>query len=424
MVSDAPRTQFITGFATKDVSKLATGDPVTATHQQQQQQNSHPGIPKIARRHPDRPLFIIHPGPPKTATTTIQNGLKEFRPQLWEDGFLFPGMMDGHKGGVYEPAALSNLQDRRCQQRLVHNETSECWQDFLRELQRLHQANTSIIISDERLAEMWWDIKVPGKPKEPTRVFWPALQKAFAVNWDVRVLLSYRRIEDWLPSVKAEYDRMNGNRKWPASGKREMQPLFPHVMSLLHDVEDGNGRYKGIETLRASYERHFPNSTVIWDLATAREHGGVLPTLLCDILDGASSACNSSLSKEIQSTNAKKDNEMHRIVGQAAVEGLINTTTTRLSRQQAAGKLYQFHTHKLQLTDKDWPLQCPNRTVLEEVLSASLALEDRLLEVTKEVQDTHIAGFWKGVAANKYCSVNATAVVRNQTYATFFASLS
>ena len=383
------------------------------------------GIPKITRsgvtREGDpKPLFILHPGIPKTATTSIQKGLKKLRYALGKDNYVFPGMFDV---GKYNPKALDQLQDRDCQNELSQFDSNftraTCWNQFVTELDRLYASKTNVIISDERFGELW---KSASKP----RFHGPSAIAALK-DWDVHVLLTYRRWVDWLPSVKSQYDffRVGGQGKWPDDEKdgKIIHGLFPGLEPIITKDLVGTGRYKNIEMMKDAFEGFFPNRTLLWDLASSEKD--VVPTLLCDILPVTRKACNASLHSEIPRANTRRNYKYYRIVCEAAKLGVLNTTL--MTPKQASKRLKEFHEVQLKLTDSDFPMICPNRTTLESFLESSLALESRVFPALFESERGEIAhrnDFWKHVQQGKYCSVDVNAAVRNQTYRDFFARLS
>jgi hypothetical protein len=154
-------------------------------------------------------IAILHFGPRKTATTSIQTALTQFHTQtlLAKDSFVYLGRATGRRAmSIYQNMSRPHLE--KCIFRIKHcnetnlqncfyqendsrcNETQIQWRNFIQhvEQERLHGKN--IIISDE---ELYRFIAVSAQHMQQ-------LLDVFANFTQIRVVFGYRPFFEWIPS--------------------------------------------------------------------------------------------------------------------------------------------------------------------------------------------------------------------------------
>jgi hypothetical protein len=415
-----------------------------------------------------RPFFILHAGVPKTATTTLQLGLWSLRPELQENNYIYVGMQVGAQR--YEPASFDALVNPACQQALstfwnlqnakqknqsnnINKELPSppppCWSAFLHDLQQLRNQGRNVIVSDERLSELWKSHY--DKASGPGKFHWRAVQEALLQqqqqqqqDWNVQVVLSYRRLYEWLPSAKLQFDKMKGRtQQWPGvHGGSTLSGMYPQLDRMLLTSGKTCGRYQNIEQALAQYTRHFAKddgsgAVTIWNMAAPNRGGrDVVPTFVCDFLLNATTACAKLLLQERDKNNdhsttaairanMAQNYDYDRIAVEAAALHLFNIST--VTRGFVRKQLRHFHENTLGLTSSDLPQTCPTPEQMERLLRASLAMEERVLPefyaspIYGKV--AHEANFRNAVEKGKYCSADPVAVLANETYRNFLIGL-
>jgi len=148
---------------------------------------------------------------------------------------------------------------------------------------------------------------------------------------------------------------------------------------------------------------------------------------LCHILKDANAACKTSLRYDAHKEEAPLNSRATKtsffydaIATAAAARGLLNTTLS--TRRQATAVIKQHHETHLGLTAMDFDLICPSATELEALLHYSLQLEAEILSDSfVAMEEEHVAGFQRMVAAKAYCWVDTNAVLKRTEWKEFFA---
>ncbi len=214
-----------------------------------------------------KPKLIIHIGPPKTGSTTIQCTLESLRPQLVQDNIQYIGrpecynlphiqssftketkklfqlfshaLVDGfdcHSQLIqWEQQQHQHQQQQQQQQQQEEEDQQEqqqnitsllvpsCWNDFLQKLQYYHQSHQNVIFSDEAMSNRITQ-SVKYRPQLPYP--WKALQSILhQMGWDVYILMVHRPLYDYLPSVYVEQYKYGPNkvklRRWFRDSKSD-----------------------------------------------------------------------------------------------------------------------------------------------------------------------------------------------------------
>jgi hypothetical protein len=214
-----------------------------------------------------KPQLIIHIGPPKTGSTSLQADLTSLQDYLRKDGFIYLGRLykpySNPKSGKLvlnrrpDSPALTALRNMfstgisKCHETAIMN---DCTHDFRKTLEEFslpllqsnfHSARTqqsqhnllhkdkkfrmtplNFLISDEALLKMW-----NTHDSNTTIKTWTGLYESLTDAWDVTIVTTYRRFFDWLPSAKAQRDKPTLERRrseWvtPDSVGEALHPLF------------------------------------------------------------------------------------------------------------------------------------------------------------------------------------------------------
>mmetsp|Transcript_8245 Transcript_8245/g.11715 ORF Transcript_8245/g.11715 Transcript_8245/m.11715 type:complete len:653 (-) Transcript_8245:125-2083(-) len=241
-----------------------------------------------------KPVFILHVGPPKTGSTTLQCTLESLRTELVQDGIAYIGRPEcrGYSNSnisnihidaqtkrefrLFESALVSGYS---CQKELIameeekekgevevdleqhnHNNNDQqdtnstvtypaCWDEFIHRLESYRQntstssatSTTHVVFSDEAMSNRI----------ARTRAYRPSLPYPFQslkrmleedMGWDVKVLIVHRPLYDYLPSVYVEqYKDGPGKRRlrqW--FGGPEPEPVENHDHDHDHSTSANN----------------------------------------------------------------------------------------------------------------------------------------------------------------------------------------
>ena len=366
------------------------------------------------------PRLILHVGPSKSATTTLQTDLTAALDEGW--------LTSEYLGRFYRPyrapstnalmlnrsesplliAAREMLHSSQCR-----HPSRVCCSKFHNLLEAYRKWNRTVILSDEAFGNMWTD---PAQFR--------AIQESLASEWRVTVVVGYRHFYEWILSSKYQRDRTDrianlGKVQWPANGGgRSLLPMFPDTLNdwrqWFHYTDSI------VHAAKASMEVR------IFDLH-AMTNASILTQFLCtaDLADDCvTSEQRDSDKSSVTIMNAQANTTIpslyyDAIATMAAELRLVNTSLHQRSSIREAVRA--FHEDKNGLGPNDLILQCPHQTELQKLLDYSLEMEN-LFFVVPDPQ-AHVDGFWAKANSKAFCWVNASAVVQSKPWLDFFAQL-
>lgn len=361
----------------------------------------------VIRKNATKPTLILHVGPKKTGTTYLQLNLlgqKSIQRTLGRDGISIVTFSRKHFDSLIETCFQKPLDQQKCQ-------NEEIWTVYLDTLLETAKTKTTLLHSTESFS------KVPGN--NFTRHRLRTLQEHF----DVRVLLYYRRLIDWLPSMYKQRRKVEMYRSRSSTFKPYKTAMFPSTLPQYFHLwrEANDSTHQGRDSL-GSWEFYggiFGNEAtrvLQYDV----EDIGV--ELLCNGLDVAFSACNRA--KSMASGVRANVNDFllmdeDLVIMQAYKTGLIAPTKKeRIDRHSATLTLKRYWDENgtrvflpkmcLQKTSQEWLW---NRTLLSDVhLSSSTDNE----ESTRILRDE-----FQRKAPHSFCHVDPGAVLENETLRQF-----
>lgn len=399
--------------------------------------------------------LIIHVGPPKTATTTIQEmlSMKEWQDLLLEDGFVYTGAFykEDVNGKPYKrPHELhKTLKNNACHQEMrkirtrynlepeidpisrerlmsaVRNalKNVDCVTSILQSLESYKTSGKSLIISDETIKVRLWD--------------WLALHALLRDEWDITVIVGYRRFVQWLPSAKQQVERWkpmkNRSNKWLEEGGNKIEPLFPsYWRSIVQSPENMPYRFTDwvINSIKVQVAENIK-------VKTMNMHSGasIRTTFLCETLpmNTFRNACEASHKKDVQETlhgerriaNPTQSNAYDQLTMEADAAGLIPKPRGKqpLRRRAVTLAVQSYHETVLNGTLRDFPIVCPNRKDLISFLKQSIDLERQIIPEFHETdrgERQHRKDFWRDVDRKIYCDIDTTKILCDPKWINFF----
>lgn len=370
---------------------------------------------------PEKPLLILHVGPGKTATTSLQVDLSTplIASCLAEDDYLYGGRFylnstENHgkwnEGPESFSPSLQLLRDILIPARARHTDSvctstnTHCWQLLGQQMEEF-AGNNHVILSDEPLALRWTSENAI------------AMKTALGASRDIVVVIGYRRLFDWLPSSIFQRNRKRlVDRHWPSRGELKMlDPLWP-LLGTTDSWKEYHYTFTDSlidATQAASLQYHILN---VHD----QEH--TIPNqFFCHVLQDATSCCAHTFDSNTTTNmmNVRTDSLVHQlyfdtITTAAASKGLINTT--RYKRHEVREALRR-HYHAKGLNS--WPMYCPTKRQLEQLLEQSLRLEREYIwpDLTQESRDQfkieHREAFERKVQEGAFCELDIKVSLEN-----------
>jgi hypothetical protein len=397
--------------------------------------------------------LILHVGPSKTATTTLQADLTMAHDRGWlsKDRMIYVGRFyhpTVHlRSGVLvlnrsESALLASARTIRSSQ---SDANTTCCTSFAAildsvyrgELKSYNQADAgfdeehfelTVVMSDEYFSKAWQD-----------NGYYRALSDSLRDEWDVVIVAGYRRFYEWILSSKYQRDRtdhigIGGKELWtslsagddrskaviPKGTGRELQPMFPTTFRTWRE------QYQYTDSILHHVDGIFPIRLI--NLHSANEKS-LVSHLLCVVVAGAEHACALSRQRDVETLEATTLNSQEgktipslyydAIATEASRVGLIDVE--QYTRRQVRETIRYYHEIALGRLPDDLILACPSPKQLGELLAVSMDLERSCMpELGASSGDDHRAGFEAKVATKAYCWVNATANLEQQHWQEFF----
>ena len=260
----------------------------------------------------ERPFLILHIGPPKTATTTLQKELIKLEKSqvLMQDNYHYAMSEFGEKY-----AGVLKLFDSNCHRELgsirkSHNVTDgqnvtnvlrnvPCWKEVLHDLHQYRQNNTNLIFSSEVVSTQSLTMKRPWFKYGPF-ADWPLIRSTISKDWQIIIVLGYRRYVDWLPSAKQQFERWMPNKPkmitWPQYRGKAIEPIFPNFASPKFVPGPGTEiGYRDTEILLQMITNHAELPIKILNM---HSNETIRTEFVCNILPMAATTCLYSRAKD------------------------------------------------------------------------------------------------------------------------------
>ena len=402
---------------------------------------------------PSKSDLIIHVGPMKTGVDELQKEVQKYKNDLKTDRFEILKSLDG-----FHESCQKELSDVRIQYNIMSDKSKSttkslqellrsvsCWKSVLNALKPFRNKK-SVLISDSQLSkQLLQDVFQVG----PAALDWISIRETIMTDWNIVIVVSYLRYYEWLPAAKAFTEQIHLKQysslqprlaRWPGDREKGMvlEPLFPRFVRNAIEKMDIPYTARLIDMYRP-----YVSKTKIVNMYMQNQ--SVATTFLCDVLDSATTACESSkqddsikidrnqtalINSRAAILNTTGDMAWYdfqlydELVTTAAARGLIRTT--RVTRTTATATTQYYVEKYLQLVARQsLPLTCPPPEQWRRFLDESLAHERSLLgtDIFKANVRNHREEFQLMVDNKMLCSINMRAVLRKPHWRTFFRHL-
>lgn len=388
-------TSVLTSTASHNATATASNVNVTEAH------NNSTGTysSTIQQKQKHKPYFIFHVGPPKTATTAIQCGLAKFSQSLAEqDSYYYLGkpcdqgipLQNGEP--LWRPHfLLSELSSgkllrlgQQLRARLEHHSA----------YQQEGNVNHNVIVSIE-------NFEAGIQTEEGWNVF-----QELVNDWHVRIVISYRRWFEWLPSL---YFQQN-----------KKKPAHTTLLNFLKMHLQNDAMHPTNNTLQR-YLPHF-DDILIFDIHQAEAQGGdVIQHFICQALPTADRVCEELKKNNAQpaaaSVRVSTSLDYYKFAHAAKQQGYtVRHPKRTLARFQEFQQSQPDHYHSLRA--------CLPPSRLEDLFETSKQFEQQLVPLLLSPQqlmsdssltptlinreEQHRALFEEAVTNHKFCEINTT----------------
>ena len=365
---------------------------LTVANLTKQLKNSHEGITAAGSKvtSPNAPILILHIGPPKTGTTSLQYMLNEYRSHLLKDSYHLIGN-----------STAFNNRFTRCLTKIerAKGQDVECWTSLTDTLEAHRLSNENVILSNEV-------ISFHGRREFP----WKVMNEAFLKWSNVKVVVSYRHLHNYIPSSHFEVMK---NQRWPSEIEHGK-----YVMPFTKFWRESYNRTTGLVGPMPT-----PASTVkLWSTlynitVLDIENTEQISEFVCRILPNAVNTCQFHRKNKnftIPELNKKDDGQLNydSLTLVAWQRDMLKKDQTRKYLRVMVKK---FQEESLNLKPNEFEFQdCLTKDEEEDLFSESVRhMIETGLRVDEEMRIRVRANFERAKAKKKFCTINATEVMDN-----------
>lgn len=375
-----------------------------------------------------KPHFILHIGPPKTATTTIQCGLENLSAELaQEDSYYYIGKRCPQMASPKMPNKETGIPGHNLMKGLLTANPKTRGFEELKARMEWHLARGNNII---------FSIEAMSTHLEDKKEVWDLLLSLFE-DWNIRIVIAYRYYFDWLRSMY--YQNYIGARyeKWPhQQGKKHAD--FIGFLEYHLDCKEKNeigtdGRGFGhhlTETAFKKFAKHFHEIRIF----NLHQEGDLVTNFICQMLPTAHKVCK-ILSEQNQDTinapvrRASQSFDAVRIAEYAYDKDLIDKN---VSKPEIVKKIASHMELAGLATNKEY-VTCPSVVLASRFLNASLVFERDILRAQRlhmpEVNFPHdesnlVPLFEETRSTGKFCEIDPDQVLKNDHWREFLSNVS
>ncbi|CAJ1947659.1 unnamed protein product [Cylindrotheca closterium] len=374
----------------------------------------------------DKPLFILHIGPPKTGTTTLQCELGEKFQELKEENFYYLGTYyaplcglpkDHFIDGFFDatrPVLLHCFADHANQD--CAEDKHNAWKQF--EDVVLSHKDHNVIMSDEMFHHHFLEDDVKR------------LAKILNPHWDVRIMYTYRHFHSSLPSM---YHQLNDPyATQPGMAYSHEKTIWPEDGGYkILSFRESNHFKIDDEMDRFNFWAESFKWVTVFNMHNTKGKD-YLPAFLCTMIPESKALCQEAkktdASKHKDNDSSSKILHYDMLAVEAREEGLLENT--KKTREEVRDAVQEF------CKSKDWefthfPLDCLSEEELDSFLQQSLKQAailhpyfanprpDSAPSIESEIR----SGFQDYRTKKKFCSVNTKKTLELHPWRQFFLNL-
>eukprot|EP00977_Amphora_coffeiformis_P010160 scaffold2363_cov159-Amphora_coffeaeformis.AAC.22 len=364
-----------------------------------------------------KPWLVLHVGPPKTGSSSIQAALGQFHDaSLTADNYSHEKWIfqigDDKQRCVLPMANVLRKTEMNQPKKLEHS--NFCWEFFLSRMERLANQQRNVVMSDEVVATTARHVK------DLEYSFVDRMIEDLGPTFRLAVIVVYRRYFDLLNSqynqkYKAAVGKKESN-EWPGSGGEHV-PSYPRfVDAILEALKEGKSVYG------TTPEQVLPAFRGKVDLLYVMDYhdGDLLTNFFCNALPDAPQTCQTIRDLEARPPSVNVGTslvEYDRLSTAAYAQGWIDGT--RYKRPDMASAVRIYNEKVLNATWTDLPLTCASVDSMKTLFKRSLAMERNVLADHGDAK-AHLDHYNAFRAARKHCSIDVLAVLQDSKWQAFF----
>jgi hypothetical protein len=356
-----------------------------------------------------RPLAILHIGPHKTGSTTLQTFTKKFVKELSQDGYEMPWVeiVGGWESQVQ--LATCFLKKQPPTAALVRPVPYPCDPRLVDAARKISERNRGILISSEALDRP--DVNM-------------TLLRDFLTPWDVTVVYVYRRFYSWMQSYHNQVGKTVQVLKALLANRTDY--LHGNINDLFYQEFTNHSTAEYVDRFTAAwkYQRVFHNLVVL------NMHGkntDLVQDFFCKAIPHAQNTCEAVKKYRDQRMVHYNPSQLliyYDLAYRAHRLGLIHIS----SQEQLDTVVQLIEQHQkvtLKLSDKDFDVICPERAMLDLLLETSLEMERTMVPefFAGPLGESELRSDFEMQAKSSLCSVDIDGTIDSSQWKGFFTSL-
>lgn len=395
-----------------------------------------------------KPMLIMHVGPIKTASTSLQDALTIYHKFLESDNYYYLGKVnkeyaDNFRGreDVYRPFIYGCFwgDDGSVEFTQKCDKEQQLFTDILRD--HLH-AGHNVIMSDESMG------------RDLSEREWALLKQTFA-GFDVKVVVAYRRYHEWLVSFYKHLFRDFKYHKYMKEFSDNGGARIPNFQDFIVNPNQWVSPLEGVSSVEAwavakpghisarvrdSYQAHF-SDVAIWNhhipvdasnkptavTAVSKESNNVVLQFMCSVLPHADQTCAKMTKRWVMHSYKQGVNLLEKeFIAQRAHE-ICPRLSDMKRRDVFAGVKELFRRYKYDRYEKcakesgdnmalcklnkkiAFPVKCLDEGVKQIFWKQTMQSEKNMLPdfaASPDGQQSLWQSFSDQVASDKFCSID------------------
>lgn len=355
-----------------------------------------------------RPFLTLHIGPQKTGSSTLQSAWSILSAELDQDSYTFRHVCPEERDFICDVGRWGGFTNCKASDSLVSL------------IEETYEAGGNLLLSDENLDE---------------RFAQPLRDIIDDSKWQVTVVVTYRRIHEWLVSW---YNQINKTTNVDAKGNvligddgnpyREEHIHWPdqggaHIPNFSTWYQEFTQNWEPSELVKKHrsvefYHLYTPlfDNVVIYDM---HQEGDLVTNFMCDVIPRADHTCLKLKHNKIDlpTVNPSVDLDHDILAVYAYDKGYVDKSLSRREVVNAVGKFVKE-------SDKSLPRAC-HPGISKQIYDWLVASEEEMFadswSPTRSAEMT--ASFKTFFAKGKLCDVDVDEALRDQDWVNFFHSL-
>eukprot|EP00591_Stephanopyxis_turris_P001482 CAMPEP_0195509500 /NCGR_PEP_ID=MMETSP0794_2-20130614/2417_1 /TAXON_ID=515487 /ORGANISM="Stephanopyxis turris, Strain CCMP 815" /LENGTH=520 /DNA_ID=CAMNT_0040636733 /DNA_START=176 /DNA_END=1738 /DNA_ORIENTATION=- len=368
-------------------------------------------------------VAVIHVGPRKTGTTSIQKSIDIYKEAFRKDSYLvvdydsLAGLRDFNK------TKPSRMIARCCKISGSFREERSCDEGYFEKIRNvLHDDKDTILRSSNLIFSSEY---LDGPLVDGMKV-----RELLEGGWDVRIVVAYRRYFEWVSSLYSELHRVDKTRG--SHGRVQTWPNWKSSSAKISNVKSWWEKkytrqfHEGIHT-PAVFERY---RQVFDDVSVLNMHDGsqeVVDNFFCEQVPNATFACQAlrdlTENQRQPNWNAGASTAYDELAVAAYLSGFVNGGN--ISRQEMRDRIQERQEGKLNLTANDFPKDCLSEDMLDQLLKQSLLAEQMVLPsfYASPLGEEDLRRQFQVAATSTLCAVDVKKVLADSDWIAFFKSV-